>query len=202
MEQLLQYIGLFSLGTAFAYGLIKYFSQKIFENYLAKSIESHKSNLERINISHEIQFASLHKERAIVIRELYQKLFDYKTTVIHFFNMELSEGNEEADLKFRLTNWSKVVPDFSNYFHRNRIYFSKDLCTIIDKLNNELDKINEDTRTFLQSFKLMDEQIAAIKSKDKRYTDLRDKVNGFIERDIEIITSDLEKEFRKILGVE
>ena len=113
MEQVLEYIGLFALATPVAFGLIKYFSQKIFENYLSKSIETHKSNLERINISHEIQYASLHKERAIVIRELYQKFFDYKMAVIHFFNMELAPGNEVPDFKFRIKNWSNIVPDFS-----------------------------------------------------------------------------------------
>ena len=202
MEHLLEYFGLFALATTVAYGLIRYLSQKIFENYLAKSIETHKSNLEKINISHEIQFASLHKERAIVIKELYQKLFDYKTAVMYFFNVELALAKEEEDLKRRMSNWSRVVPDFSNYFHRNRIYFSKNLCEIIDSLNNELDKINGDTGAFLKSFKLMDEQIAAIKSQDKRFIELKAKVNGFLAKDIEKITNDLEKEFRRILGVE
>ncbi|GAA0878706.1 hypothetical protein GCM10009119_16740 [Algoriphagus jejuensis] len=202
MDELLKYLGLFALATPVAYGLIKYFSKSIFETYLTKSIETHKSNLERINISHEIQYASLHKERAIVIRELYDKLFNYKMAVIHFFNVELAAGHEEADLKSRITSWSNIVPDFSSYFHRNRLYLSKDLCSIIDNLNNELDKINKDTQSFLQSFKLVDKQIQAIKSKDKGFTDLRDNVNGFLEKDIEKITNDLEKEFRKILGVE
>ncbi len=84
IEQLLKYLGLLALATPIAFGLIKYFSQRLFENYLIKSIETHKSNLEKINISHEIQFSSLHKERAHVIKELYQKLFKYKATVIHF----------------------------------------------------------------------------------------------------------------------
>lgn len=95
IEQILKYLGLFALATPGAFLLIRYFSQKIFENYLAKSIETHKSNLERINISHEIQYASLHKERAIVIKELYHKLFDYKMTLIHFFNMDLAQGKKK-----------------------------------------------------------------------------------------------------------
>lgn len=204
MEQikLFEYLALFVLATPGAFLLIKYFSQKIFENYLARSIETHKSNLERINISHEIQYASLHKERAIVIKDLYHKLFDYKVTLIHFFNMELAQGKEKEDLTHRMANWSRVVPEFSDYFHRNRIYFSAGLCTIIDNLNNELDKVNEDTRTFLQSFALIDQQISAIKSNDKRFADLRNKTNKFLEQEVEKITGDLEKEFRKILGVE
>ncbi|MEQ8304741.1 MAG: hypothetical protein RIB47_15205 [Cyclobacteriaceae bacterium] len=201
-DTILKYLGLFALVTPVAFGLIKYFSQRIFENYLAKSIETHKSNLERINISHEIQFASLHKERAIVIKDLYHRLFDYKTTLIHFFNMELAPGKEKEDLTHRLKTWSRVVPEFSTYFHRNRIYFSDRLCKIIDNLNNELDKVNDDTRAFLQSFSLVDDQINAIKAKDKRFTDLRDKTNLFLEQEIEKITNDLENEFRKILGVE
>lgn len=101
-----------------------------------------------------------------------------------------------------MDNWSRVVPEFSNYFHRNRIYFSAGLCKIIDNLNNELDKVNENTRAFLQSFATTDDQIGAIKSNDKRFADLRGKTNRFLEQEIEKITADLEKEFRKILGVE
>lgn len=62
--------------------------------------------------------------------------------------------------------------------------------------------INEETSVFLGSFEFVEEQIAAIKSKDKRFIDLRNKVYDFLEKGIEKITDDLEKEFRKILGVE
>jgi len=40
MRQLLEYFGLFSTATILAFGLIKYLSQNIFENYLRKSIET------------------------------------------------------------------------------------------------------------------------------------------------------------------
>lgn len=200
MEQVLEYFGLFSLAVTVAYGLIKYLSQNIFENYLSKSIETHKSNLERLNISYEIQFATLHTERALVIRELYRKFFDYRGAVIYFFNMELSTQDPVGDLKNRLAIWSKAVPDFSNYFHLNRIYFSKSLCSIIDNLNNEMDKINGDNRSFLGAYTSVDEQIAAFRS--QKFTELREKTNKFIETEIMKISNELETEFRKILGVE
>ena len=200
MEEIFKYLGLFSAATIVAYGLIKFLAQKIFENYLQKSIETHKSNLERLNISHEIQFSTLHKERAIVIRELYRKFFDYKTTVIYFFNMELSTQDPVSDLKHRLKTWSTAVPDFSNYFHLNRIYFSKNLCSIIDNLNNEMDKINGDSRSFLGSYTSLDEQIVAFRSKE--FINLRDKTNKFLGQEIEKISNELETQFRKILGVE
>jgi uncharacterized protein YbcI len=200
--QTLKYFGAFSLSTAVAFGIIKYLSQKIFENYLVKSIENHKSNLERITISHEIQFASLHKERALVIKELYGKLYNYKTAIIHLFNFDLKEGLEREDLSRRIDFWTKVVPDFSNYFHRNRIYFSEDLCQTIDNLNNQLDDINTKTKDFMGRFEYIEEQIDAIKSKDKTFVALKEKVNGALSDEIDKIIKQLEKEFRKILGVE
>ncbi|WP_113922469.1 hypothetical protein [Cognataquiflexum aquatile] len=199
--EILELIGGFSIAVFFAFGFIKYFSKKLFEDYLQKSIENHKSNLEKINISHQIQFASLHKERAIVIRELYQKLFDYKLVVIQFFNMNLDPKNEKLDLEIRINEWTITAPEFSTYFHKNRIYFSKELCEIIDNLINQLDVINKETQTFLGSFKLLEEQIIAIKSKDKRFSGLRDKVNIYLIRDLEKLSYELEQEFRKILGV-
>ncbi|MCH6235790.1 hypothetical protein [Cognataquiflexum rubidum] len=199
--EIFDFIGKISFAVLIAFGLIQYSSKKIFENYLLKRIENHKSNLERINISHEIQFASLHKERAIVIRELYQKLFDYKLVVIQFFNMNLDPKNEKLDLEIRINEWTITAPEFSTYFHKNRIYFSKELCEIIDNLINQLDVINKETQTFLRSFQLLEEQIQAIHSKDKRFIELKNKVNYYLKKDIEKISLNLEQEFRKILGV-
>lgn len=201
-EDLLKYFGIISAASLLAFALIKYLSQKIFENFLQRSIESYKSNLEKINISHEIQYAALHKERAIVIKEIYYRLYDYQTTVMHFFNVELSNINPDIDLRNRIQTWTNVVLAFSPYFHKNRIYFNKNLCGIIDDLNNELDKINKDTRNYFESFTLVQEQVNAINSNDKRFVELKKRTNDLIEKSILPITNELETEFRKILGVE
>ncbi|WP_420318749.1 hypothetical protein [Ekhidna sp.] len=201
MEDILKLLGIFSASSILVFAVIKYASQQIFESYLKKSIETHKSELERINFSHQIQFASLHKERATVIKELYYRLYDYQTTVLHFFLVELSDEDPEGDFRNRLKEWKVAVLNFSPYFHKHRIYFDKDLCLTLDNLNNELERVNEETQNFLHSFDKIDDQIASIQSNSETFVHLRERSQKLFEETIMPVSDRLEEDFRKILGV-
>jgi len=202
MEDLLKILGIFSASSVVVFVIIKYAAQQIFESYLKKSIETHKSELERINISHQIQFASLHKERATVIKELYYRLYDYKTAVLHFFLVELSKEDSEGDFRNRLNEWRLAVLNFSPYFHKHRIYFDKALCSKLDNINNELDNVKKDTEKFLRSFNNIDDEIAAINDNSEIFAILRERSRLLFEETIMPISEQLEEEFRKILGVQ
>ncbi|CAN1497542.1 hypothetical protein MCERE19_00390 [Spirosomataceae bacterium] len=80
----MEFIGFLGLGTATAYALIKFFSQKIFENYLQKSFKKYKSELDRENTRHRIQFENLQKERAEFIKKLYGLINTYSVTFFGF----------------------------------------------------------------------------------------------------------------------
>jgi len=200
MEEIFKYLGIFSASTVVAYGLIRYLSQKVFENYLTKRIESHKSELARLNISHQIQFSSLHKERAEVIKKLYDFLYDYKLAILDFFENELDSKNPKEHLEYKLGEWTKAVIAFSTTFHKNKIFFSSDQVELINSINNEMDKINKETRKFLSQFKLVQEQIEAIKKKDVGFTELKNRSDVFLDKTFEL-EKQLETEFRKLLGV-
>ena len=177
-------------------------SQKIFENYLTKKLEAYKNELNIASITHQIQFSTLHKERAMVIKELYYRLYDYKMALIFFFNSELNNKNPGLDLTKKHENWGNAVLNFSEYFHKNRIYFSESLCDIIDELNNRLDVINFETSKFLRSFNYLTEQIKAINSGDQKFISLKNEINLLLENQIQDIIRILELEFRKLLGVD
>lgn len=202
MEEFLKAFGIFSASSVLVFAIIKYTSQQIFDSYLKKSIQSHKSDLERINISHQIQYASLHKERATVIKELYYRLYDYKTAVLHFFLVELSSEDPEGDFRNRLNEWKIAILNFSPYFHKHRIYFDKALCSTLDDINNKLEKVNEDTQKFFHSFDNIDDELAAIRGNSQTFVDLRERSRKLFEETIMPVSEQLEEEFRKILGVE
>lgn len=201
MEEIFKYLGIFSGSTIVAYGLIRYLSQKLFENYLTKRIESHKSELARLNISHQIQLSSLHKERAEVIKNLYDLLYEYKLAIMDFFENELDTKNPKEHLEYKLGEWTKAVIEFSTTFHKNKIFFSSEQVELINSVNNEMDKINKETTKFLSQFKLVQEQIEAIKKRDGGFFDLKKRRDVFLDKTFEL-EMQLETEFRKLLGVE
>lgn len=201
MNDIFELLGVFSTAGLVAYGLIKFLSKSIFENYLKKRLESHKSDLERLNISHQIQFSSLHKKRAIIIKKLYFSLYDFKLSVINFFDGELDNERPKEHLEHMLDNWTNAVLTFSPLLHKNRIYFSKHQVEMINSINNEMEKINVETKKFLLKYNLIQDKINAIKNRNHDFNELRERSIKLLENIFEL-EKNLEDEFRKILGVE
>lgn len=202
VRTIFEWIGIITVASTVAFGVLRYLAKKLLENYLSRQMESYKSELQRLNISHQIQFASLHKERAEIIKQLYHLLHDYRLAVIVFFNQELNKEHPVENLKHNLAKWTGAVLAFSNTFHENRIYFSEEVVDQINKFNNKMEEINKSTQEFLGSFQYAQEQVNAIKEKHPRFVEFREKSMKLLEKEVLPIEADLENEFRHILGVE
>ncbi|UPQ79455.1 hypothetical protein M0M57_01135 [Flavobacterium azooxidireducens] len=200
-DEIYKYLGITVVSSTTAYLIIKYFSESIFENYLQKRIETHKSELERLNISYQIQFSSLHVERAEVIKSLYNNLHEYKLAIMDFFDGKLNVEKPQEHLKYKLDQWTKYSVDFNATFHKNKIFFSLSQVELMNTIDKEMNKINEGTRSFLSAFKFASEQIDAINNNDSRFLELKRESLQLIDR-VMIIEKELETEFRSLLGVE
>lgn len=201
MEGILEFAVAILLSTPIAFGLIRYFSQKAFESYLQQRIETHKSELAKLNISHQIQFSSLHKERAELIRKLYYSLYDCKKAIIAFFYSETDARVSEVHLQRMLDQWAEFLRLFSDTFNKNRIFFPTEQAELMDSLNREMLKISDLTNSFLSSFSSSQEQISAIREKAPRFQNFKKEGDSLIEK-ISILEEQLETEFRRLLGVE
>lgn len=200
IDQIFTYLGVGITATAIAFGLIKYFSKNLFENYLQKKLESHKNELERLNITYQIQFTSLHSERGTIIKKLYEVLQDYKIAVIDFFDGNLDSLHPDKHLNSQLTAWTSIVLEFSNLFHKNKIFFSLSQVELINRIHNEMSKINSSTQDFLIKYKYVNEQVEAIQNKSEEFNLLKLKSDKLID-EIMLLERDLENEFRRLLGV-
>lgn len=200
-DEVLKYLGAGILSIATAFGIIKYYSKKIFEDYLQKGIETHRSDLERLNISYQIQFSSLHVERAEIIKRLYDYLYEYKLVIIDFLNGELDQQNPKEHLEFKLNQWSKYALEFNTTFHKNKIFFSVSQVELMNTIDKEMNKINNGTRTFLSKYQLASEQINSINNNDLEFSQLKMEGNQLIEK-VMLLEKELETEFRSLLGVE
>ena len=201
-ETLFEWIGAITTASFIAYGLLRYLAKRLFETYLNRQLETHKSELQRLNTSHQIQFASLHRERAEIIKTLYYLLHDYRIAVIVFFNQELSSQQPAANLRHNLNQWTESVLAFSSTFHKHRIFFPEELVAKINEFNNKMDEINKHTQAFLTSFQLLEDQVKAIQEKHPKFVELMEKSMVLLEKEVLPIEAELENEFRKILGVE
>ncbi len=197
----MEFLGYLSLGTAAAFGIIKYFSQKIFDNYLQESFEKYKSELERENTRHRIQFENLQKERAEFIKKLYGLIYTYSINVLWFFNDNLEEGIEDKHLKSLLDRWESSMLEFGKVFNENRILLSEELCSKLDNFGKNLFEIYSKTGIILGKYPSIGEQILAIKDEDPDFSKLRNEVKRLFDNELEQIQKVLEAIFRSILGV-
>jgi len=195
-------LGYSTAAIGIAGSVIYYFSRQIFESYLKRSIEKYKSELERVNTQHQIIFSSLHKERAEVIKTIYYLLFEYKKSVLGFFFVKLNKSNPYLDLAFKVKMWSDTAPAFSNTFHKYRIFFTEDLCRVIDEINNELDVIKQKSEAFVNNYSSGNEQAAAIMNESDDFKIIQKEADALLKGKIRTLELELEREFRKLLGVD
>lgn len=201
IDKFFAYLGVGVTSITIAFGLIKYLSKNLFENYLLKKLETHKNELERLNISYQIQFSSLHAERAEIIKRLYDYLYEYKLIVLDFFGGELDISDSQKHLQYKLKTWTKIVIEFSEMFHKNKIFFSIPQVELINTIHNEMSIINYTTQDFLGKYQKVSEQISAIQTNAPEFAKLKADSDKLID-DIMVLEKQLENEFRNLLGVE
>lgn len=105
---------------------------------LSLKIEPLKSELARNNITHQIQFAYLHQERATVILELYKKLQELHSAMISwtaFIQPVIVDAESESQERTKRVNLATT--DFKNYYITNKLFFSKSFCGFIDEVFKE-----------------------------------------------------------------
>lgn len=201
IDKMLEYLGIFSASIAISYGLIKYLSEKIFEHYLVKQIETHKSILEKLNIKYQIQFSSLHVKRAEIIKSIYNLLYDYKIIVHDVMHNKLDDQNPLEHFKQKLNRWSELAINLSELFHKNKIFFSIKQVDLINKIHIEMNQINQETKSFLANNHDINEDINSIFSKNIEFIELRNRSVLILEK-VMVLEKELEEEFRKLLGVD
>lgn len=201
LDEIFKYLGITLISSGAAYLIIKYFSQKIFETYLQQKLETHKSELEKLNISYQIQFSALHVERAEVIKKLYNNLHDYKIAIMDFFAADLDPQNPQEHLKHQLNQWAKYAVDFNTTFHKNKIFFKQSQIDLLNTIDKKMIGINNDTELFLSKFEFVTDQISAINNQVPEFIELKLQSIQIIEQEM-LIEKELESEFRSLLGVE
>jgi hypothetical protein len=186
-------LGVFSFGTASLTAVIGFFGKSLFNTYLTKQIETYKAELQRLTNQHQITFSKLHEERAVVIKELYSKI-----TNLDIKMSNLGKKYETSNELSMEKKWEQAVNSyyaFAEYYNVNRIYFNVGICKTIDGIISNCNKIfvNIDTYGMNKVDSSSDFDVKQIEVLYKNW----EGIEG-----IGSLKTELEKEFRNILGVQ
>ncbi|MGH0522467.1 hypothetical protein [Bacillus toyonensis] len=162
---------------------------------LTRQIEEHKTELQQLTNKHQIIFNKLHENRAETIKNLYSKFVDLENKMISLTKLFQAVG--EKSMEEKANEASSSYWEFLSFYSVNRIYFSEDLCKLIDKIEAEIRGTLIDTGVY---------ELNKIKSGPGNNVSLEQmeiwrKNWARIEKDVPELKNSLEKEFRKLLGV-
>jgi hypothetical protein len=104
--------------------LVKVWGQRI--------LSRERAELHRLAKQHAISFSQLHVERAYVIKDLYEKLvdlYDSMQSLLNYF-----QGADKPSLDEKTQVFRDAHNEVIRAAARNKIYFGKDTCEIMDRL--------------------------------------------------------------------
>lgn len=196
----------------FASGLIVWLIQKTIDSYLIKRFEAYKSELQFKSNEHKLildkdlkEYESklnlfinksniLHQRRLDILSKLYRKLVFLNRTMFEMTRLVKfvysGEDTDSSENK-RIMDAGLAYNTFSEYFDKNKIYFSKEICDLIVNLKKEFwDSYND--YTFRSKF--------GLSPSDLTYQQAKDAAKK-IDEDVPKILDLIELELRKLVGV-
>ncbi len=103
-----------------------------------EKIEALRASLAKENIGYQIQFEFLHKKRAIVIINLYQKLQELNSAMLEWTSrLQIVHSDAEKEEKERGERANNAINNFRNYFYMNKLLLSPEFCKQIEQIFQE-----------------------------------------------------------------
>ena len=166
-------------GSAALFAAVAWFARSIIKHFLDKDLEEYKRNLEKMSYEHQVRFSKLHEIRAQTIAKLYSLLYDYQWAVCAFLR-EFPKNKDTTEL-------NKKSYEFKDYYDKNRILFTENICTQVEKLVDLL----------YSSYVPLEASDVANGKQSKEWRECADT----IQKEYPKVRQSLEREFKEILGV-
>lgn len=214
MEEILKYIGIYSGITVAVTGLVGYIGKRIIEQVLNKDLEKFKIKLESQNQIAKLEFDKkmesyksdlnlmstrqnlLHSNRSQIILELYQKLVQLHNSMLDMTaRMRLVTGKDQETIENeeleRISSTGELGNDFFKFYQLNKIYFTLNICGLIQEIQNGLKESHTD-----YSFR----HLWGLPPSEMTY-EMAKNANDKVKDEIPKLMEKLEYEFRKSIGV-
>jgi len=187
-EEYLKILG----STALLLGALAWLIKSLFSHLLSKDVELYKDNLKKLSElylkEHEIRFSKLHERRAESIAKNYEQLqeaIDEQATALFRWNFD-----EEFPKSDMLSKAREKIANYLVEYHKDKIYFNNLLAEKIGGLIDHVSKYLLDLETLKLRSDIPQEELIELKERGLK----------LMNRSRQLFT-DIEKEFREILGV-
>lgn len=166
---------------------------------LSLKIEPIKAELDKNNITYQIQFGFLHQERAKVILELHRKLIELHSAMIDWTAIihPIVENAEKEDAE-RTKRVNQAIYEFQNFYVSNKLFFQKSFCDYVDGIFKEYWEKGWEfgySQGRIKSGEVTKEYY-------KEYMEKMSKISTEIRDNFPAKISEIEDRFRKLLKVE
>lgn len=183
-------IGLFS---AIALGIaagVAFVGKKWVNTYFQKQQEKYETELEK----EKIRYSNLYNKRAKIIEELYQNLVSFDNEMRSLSKPFQGVNEKEQDEKMK--DVAEEGEKFQECYEMNKIYLEASTCEKIDELISETSDIFKDF-SMLRIHDMEDNSIDSSEKMEKWHENWKSLDEGEVNQ----IKSEIEKQFRSILGV-
>lgn len=184
-------------------GVIIYIAKLVVDKLLEAALKKYSSNLELIKVEHQIKFSKIFEEKAEIVKELYQSLYELEKSL--FVLTSIFQGPEWSGPE--RTNQSIEKRNICvELLEKNRIYFTDSFSDILNgtflECNDVIAKM-QDAKFREQMQREASESGVPASFKDgKRALDIWREQEEKVLNDIRNRRIALVAEFRNILGVD
>lgn len=162
-----------------------------------KELEAVKTELGLASQEYLIRFSSLHNQRADIIDTLYKKCVASDRAMSSILKLFQEAGEPSPEEKIK--DFAKTFNDFYLFYYDKKIYFSPSLCEQIDNLATSLKHIHIDLTTYPVDTKSPEYSVSPelLRERSQYWREARQNYTNISNP----LKTDIEKEFRELLGV-
>lgn len=195
-------------GQALLFAAVAWLGKGLLSQVLAKQLESFKASLSKQSaiaveqLKHELQiralerqitFGKLHERRAEVIASVYALIIDANSKAQQFASSSIEDGSQEKGERY-LACLNAVI-ELLSFFSAHKIYLPESLGpqveSYVTRLHAEVVGLAIYTRHA--------DEVLPPSGINKKFA-AWDKANAYLQNELPVALSELEREFRKILG--
>ncbi|MBL7980768.1 MAG: hypothetical protein JNL52_03060 [Flavobacteriales bacterium] len=191
LAEFLQLLGLFTAGGLVVLGAVVYLLKHVLKRWIDRTFATKEKEIDLQNrlLEHQAQvtFSSLHVQRADAIRNIYDKLIEFKAAVLDVVNRaHLNDGKGQD----RFAKFWTLALELHTMVEREGIYLDQKTCDLILKVTNSYDQAA-----------LTMQVGAGVPIDYAAYVPKLERSREIIQKDCLGALAELQEQFRKILGV-
>jgi len=162
--------------------------------WASRILEHERAALQRLTDEHRVRFAKLHDKQALLIGELYEKLYevDYGVRQVDYWISQTLLKPRKDWIAQPCIQLSDHLLDLRRHFEKHQIYFSELLC---DRLRSIISSSSEVSDEFFVSLITIDDD--KLEEACKTASQIVKSKKALVDQGLEAIRDD----FRKLLGV-